>query len=44
MVVVGLAAKIAVCGSETVLKLYGGRGLFCFVVKLIPIFWSFREE
>ena len=40
VVVVGLA----VWGPETVRKLYGCRGLFGFIVKLIPIFHSFRKE
>ena len=38
VVVVGLAVKLAVWGPETALKLYGGRGFFGFIVKLIPIF------
>ncbi len=38
LVVVGLAVKLAVRGPETVLKLQGGRGMFGFIVKLIPIF------
>ena len=38
VIVVGLVVKLAVSGPETVLKLYGGRGFFGFIVKLIPIF------